>query len=331
MDINPLNQVTGIKYIQTQKDWGWQVAVYLYLAGMGAGAYVIGIIMDWLGYSEHFPRAILLWGPIMVAIGAPFLILKLGIKTRFWRACLNPRTSWLARGFLLLIIFICVGIVVFGSSIFTFDWLDELSQIILVLEVISIIFAFAVAIYTGILIQSVKYVPFWNTWFLPMLFTVSALSTGSMAIILSVLGYDFITSSQQSNHEIIEIVMHIEQALILIEAIVLALYLYLRYQARDQGMNSVRLLLSGKLKVIFWGGIVTSGFILPIILEFVYSGIPDYPVIMMLAGLFLLTGGYFIRAGTIYAGIKELHPLQNMFELDYIQDIQKKNKEAQLT
>ena len=330
MDINPLNQVTNIKYIQTQKDWGWQVAIYLYLAGMGAGSFVIGILMDWLGYSAYFPRAIFLWGPIMVAIGAPFLILKLGIKTRFWRACLNPRTSWLARGFLILMVFICIGIIVFGASLFTFDWLDSFLEIILALEVISFVFAFAVAIYTGILIQSVKYVPFWNTWFLPTLFTVSALSTGSMSIILSVLGYDFITSSQQLNHEVIEIVMHIEQVLILIEAIILTLYLYLRYQARDQGMNSVRLLLVGKLKPVFWGGIITSGFILPVILEFVYSSIPDYPVIMVLAGLFLLTGGYFIRAGTIYAGVKELHPLQNMFELDYIQDILEKKKETQL-
>lgn len=325
MSIDTINQIKNVKYLHAQKDWGWHVAVYLYLAGMGAGAFVIGILMDWLGYSEELPRSILLWGPILVAIGAPFLILKLGIKTRFWRACLNPMTSWLARGFLILMTLITTGIIVFGSSLFTFDWLDKLSGIIFFFEFVSFIFGFAVAIYTGILIQSVKYVPFWNTWFLPGLFTVSALSTGSMAVILSVLGYDIITASQQSNRQIIEIVMHIEQVLILIEAVVLGLYLYLRYKAGDQGMNSVRLLLSGKLKIVFWGGIITSGFILPVILEFIYSGMHDYPVIMIFAGMFLLTGGYFLRAGIIYAGIKELHPLQNMYELDYIQDVMKKN------
>jgi polysulfide reductase chain C len=224
-------------------------------------------------------------------------------------------------------ILITTGIIVFGSSLFTFDWLDKLSGIILFFECVSFIFGFAVAIYTGILIQSVKYVPFWNTWFLPGLFTVSALSTGSMAIILSVLGYDIITASQQSSRQIIDTVMHIEQVLILIEAIVLGLYLYLRHQAGDQGMNSVRLLLSGRLKFVFWGGIITSGFLLPVILEFIYSGMHDYPVIMIIAGMFLLTGGYFLRAGIIYAGIKELHPLQNMYELDYTQDVMKKNKE----
>ena len=47
----------------------------------------------------------------MVAIGAPFLILDLGIKRRFMYACLNPRTSWVARGFIILSIFIVIGLV----------------------------------------------------------------------------------------------------------------------------------------------------------------------------------------------------------------------------
>ena len=125
--MNRVSQLKNVLSLKPQKEWGWQVAVYLYLAGMGAGAFVIGLVMDWLGYASNYPKALMLWGPILVAIGAPFLILKLGIKTRFWRACLNPRTSWLARGFLILVAFIGIGIIVLGASFLPSDWQENWS------------------------------------------------------------------------------------------------------------------------------------------------------------------------------------------------------------
>lgn len=318
-----MTERTGtIKFVSNstpQKEWGWQVAVYLYLAGMGAGAFVIGLLMDWLGYAMYYPRALMLWGPVLVAIGAPFLILKLGKQKRFWKAALNPRTSWLARGFHILLFFIIVGGVALAAAVLPVGWLERWSEVILSLEVLSIILALAVAVYTGILIQSVKYVPFWNTWLLPLLFTVSALSTGAMAIILSALGYGLVVPSPVAHSQLIDIVIRIEQIMVLIEAIVLFLYLYFRYRAQDQGQNSVRQLLSGRLRYIFWIGIVASGLLFPVILEGIYSSLPDYPVLLVFSGLFLLTGGYCLRYGIIAAGIKELHPLQNIHELDYIQ------------
>ncbi len=178
------NQIENIRHLKPQKEWGWQVAVYLFLAGIGAGSLAFGILMDWLGYAPHPLRPMLLWGPILVAIGALFLVLKLGIKRRFLNTILNPKTSWLSRGFYILSMCIVVGALILGITLLPFlgvsisDW----SSLILVLEIIGFILALATAVYTGILIQSVKYVPFWNTYFLPALFTVSALSTGAMAI-----------------------------------------------------------------------------------------------------------------------------------------------------
>ncbi|MFC2011640.1 NrfD/PsrC family molybdoenzyme membrane anchor subunit [Chloroflexota bacterium] len=315
-------------YTKPQKEWGWSVAVYLYLAGMGAGSFIIGIIMDWLGYFPYPERAVILWGPILTAIGAPFLILDLGIKRRFWKAWMNPGTSWVARGFLILFSFMVVGFVVFLASILPFQWLENLSVLILVLEIISLILAFGVAVYTGILLQSTRFVSLWNTWFLPLLFLVSALSTGSMGVVLSVLGYGILAYPQEAHPQVIDIVIHTEQVLISVEVLVLVLYLFLKYKAQDQGESSVRFLLAGYLKIVFWAGIVALGFLFPVILEFLYSSFPDYPALLILAGIFLLAGGFFLRLGIIYAGVKELHPLQNMYELEYIQKVLKKTKSA---
>ncbi len=311
-----------------QNEWGWQVAIYLYLAGMGAGALAIGLLVDWLGYSPQPPRAVLLWGSIMVAIGAPFLILKLGIKRRFLNTVLNPRTSWLSRGFYILSMCIIVGVVIFGISLLPLIGISisKWSSALLILDIIGFILALATAIYTGILIQSVKYVTFWNTSFLPTLFTVSALSTGSMAIILSVLGYSILTPSEGYPAQLMDVLMRTEQVLIVIEGIVLFLYLFFRYKAEEEGKSSVRLLLSGNLKFVFWIGIIVSGFLFPIILEGIYSQFHEQHALLFLAGVSLLIGGFFLRYGVVYAGIKDQHPLQKLIEIQYNLRILKENR-----
>src|SRR5512137_1676669 len=114
------------KFVKPQRVWRWEIAIYLYLAGMGAGSYIIGMIINWFadpkapitlfGFHVDIAKPALLWGPLFVALGAPFLILDLGIKRRFLYACLNPKTSWVARGFLILSTFIVLGLFAFGVS-----------------------------------------------------------------------------------------------------------------------------------------------------------------------------------------------------------------------
>lgn len=309
-----------LKFVRPQREWGWEIAIYLYLAGMGAGSFIIGTMIIWFGnhlltqktwdfwnYSINLSKAAILWGPLFVAVGAPFLVLDLGKKLKFYTACLNPKTSWLARGFLILSTFIIVGLIIFGGSAL---FITGRTTFWIILEVIGVIFAFATAIYTGILLKSIKYVPIWNTAFLPLLFLTSALSTGSMGIILSLLGFELIPV----NHGLLKRLTYIEQILILIDAFVLAFYLYSRYQQKDQGETSVRLLLSGQLKSLFWVGIVFIGFIFPILLEFLYTH-SGHPSILIATGLFLLSGGFFLRLGVIASGIKEQLPMHKLIEI----------------
>jgi len=65
--------------------------------------------------------------------------------------------------------------------------------------------------------------------------------------------------------------MIVEQTFVVMEGIVLYFYLSRRYRALEQGKDSVRLLLFGEKKLIFWGGIVLLGFIFPFVLETIAS------------------------------------------------------------
>jgi formate-dependent nitrite reductase membrane component NrfD len=328
-----IDELLRSRNIKPQHEWQWQVAVYLYLAGIGSGSMAVGILMDWMGLIPDGLRPFVLWGPIFVAVGAVFLVLKLGVKRRFLNTILNPMSSWLSRGFYILSICIIDGMIILVLAIlpylepylhFTFNvwpWLQT------ALDIIGFIFALGTAVYTGILIMSVKYVPFWDTWLLPSLFTVSALSTGAMAVMLSTTGFNLatatglpdwlanvLTAAQQFPEELAGTLTVIEQVLIIVEIIVVGLYLFTRYRVGEYGMFSVKLLLSGRLKYFFWAGIVVCGFFIPMVVEGIYSRFHDQYFLLFTAGGFMLLGGFFIRYVTVYAGIKEEPPMLRLVE-----------------
>jgi formate-dependent nitrite reductase membrane component NrfD len=323
MRTEPIHPMRHVKVLGPQKEWKEIIAIYLYLAGMGAGSYIIGTLINWFinpsklipvwGFPLDVAKAALLWGPLLVAIGAPFLILDLGIKRRFLYAALNPRTSWVARGFLILSIFIVFGIVLMAKSVLPFEWLYPKSSFWYVAESIALIFAFATALYTGILLKATKSIPLWNTYLLPLLFLVSALSTGSMSIILSTLGTGLLSLDASA----LKVLIAGEQILVVIEGIVLFLYLSRRYKASEQAKDSVRLLLFGEKKLLFWGGIVLLGFIFPVVLESISSLTHGNPVFIFAAGVVLLCGGFFLRLGVLSAGIREQIPMQRLMEIQY--------------
>ena len=324
-DLHPIRRT---RYLKPQEEWKEIIAIYLYLAGMGAGSFIIGTLIGWLnvklgspffssidlfGHTLNLSSVPILWGPVMVAIGAPFLILDLGIKWRFIYACLNPGTSWVARGFIILSIFIVLGLALLAKSILPFEWLHPGSVLWRIPEIIAFIFAFGTALYTGILLKATKSVPLWNTSLLPLLFLVSGLSTGSMAIILSTLG----TGLFSHNALPLKVLMGGEQVLVVIEAIILYLFLSRRYRAAEQGKDSVHLLVFGEMKMIFWGGVVFLGFIFPVILENIASFFPGNVVLIFVTGTLLLGGGFFLRLGILRAGIKDQIPMHRLMEIQH--------------
>lgn len=328
MKTEPIHPVRNVRYLRPQKEWNEIIAIYLYLAGMGAGSFIIGTLIHWLGvklnppllpsidlfgYLLNLSKVPIFWGPIMVAIGAPLLILDLGIKWRFLYACLNPRTSWVARGFIILSIFIGVGLALLAKSVLPFEWLYPESTLWRIAEVIAFAFAFGTALYTGILLKATKSIPLWNTYLLPLLFLVSALSTGSMSMILSTLGTGLISHDSG----VMKGLMAGEQVLVILEGVVLYLFLSRRYRATEQGKDSVRFLLFGEMKLIFWGGIVVLGFIFPVILETIASFFPGNAALIFVAGFLLLCGGFFLRLGVLHAGIKDQLPMLRLMEIQY--------------
>ena len=45
----------NIRHLRPQKEWKEIIAIYLYLAGMGAGSFVIGTLISW--FVKWIPRS----------------------------------------------------------------------------------------------------------------------------------------------------------------------------------------------------------------------------------------------------------------------------------
>lgn len=280
-----------------QSIWGWKVVLYLFLAGLGAGAYAAGVISDFMGKSLLARTGIMLGAPL-VAIGSLFLVWDLGQSLKFYRATsiTGIKTSWIARGFIILSVFIVLGAFHIAAWIWPFHWLEAMPSLRSSLNVVNGIFALLTMIYTGILLGAVRPIPFWSNPILPFLFLVSALSTGIMGINLSI-----VAAGNGSMEETFLLIS--DMILIALESLVIFLYLQATHTTAAS-RTSASLLMTGSLAPYFWGGVVLLGLIIPFFAELIQYQAESSSLMIILACIFGLLGGLLLRHVVVAAGVK---------------------------
>lgn len=173
-----------------QSVWGWQPALYLFLGGMGAGAFVTAAILYVRDRARGLVVCAAMWAAVASLVcGLLLLLMELVSPARgllMWQSFSNFG-SWMTYGAWGAF----CAIVVFGVSALLATepfaaWLCARAawyarrekSIRRVLAVAGIVLGLFVAFYTGMLLMAPSTVPFWSTPLLPALFTVSALDTG---------------------------------------------------------------------------------------------------------------------------------------------------------
>jgi formate-dependent nitrite reductase membrane component NrfD len=171
---------------QLQKEWGWLIAVYLFLGGLGGGAYALAAVNSVLGGRMTQATTVGLWiGFAALALGSIFLIADLGQPKRAVLAGKKPGRSWIARGFWIISTFMALSLLhlvlqVTGAA-------EGAGVAMRVLAILGFVFAILTMAYTGMLLGSSKGIPFWRSAVVPVLFVTSALVTGAFATILGTL------------------------------------------------------------------------------------------------------------------------------------------------
>lgn len=286
--------------------WGFPVALYLFLGGLAAAAHLIGVTADLAsgGRFRNLAKTGAYIAVLPIFIGMLILLFDLGQPGRFWHLMfqngpLNQglifRSSsvmsfgvWLLNGFLLL-----CGVV------YPLMWLGEDRKIPglagkeglrRTLGIIGLPFAMLVMVYTGVLL-AVSNEPVWaDTPLLPVLFVISAVSTGFAAIILALL------FSRGEDTEAVARLEKGDRILVKLEmAVVAVLVVLLLFSPSAAG--PLKNLILGDYAVFFWGGFVFPGLLLPF---FVQRHVQQHHgrVLKHLAvasALLVLFGGLYLR------------------------------------
>ena len=245
--------------------WNELIAAYLFLAGMGAGAFALGALAGWAKTPAPTMKLLgFIIGPVAVAVGTLLLVFDahagLANPGRFFLLVTNLN-SVMAWGVIILSVFIVVTVV------------DAVLLLVKkstpkALDVAGVVLAVCVATYTGVLLgdASVAF-PLWHPVVLPVLFIVSATSTGFAAVLL-------ITHlSAPTEVHALSFLEKTGKILPVVEAVLVVVLLVAVSATGGAGAGaaaaSVANLLSGSYAVAFWLGFVVVGLALPFALEMV--------------------------------------------------------------
>ncbi len=177
--------------------WGWYIAIYLFLGGMGGGGMLVSYYLCCRRNHVKVATIGAVTSLLLVIIGVGFLILDLEKPEKFYLVFLSPHLnmrSMIFVGSTILTLFIIFGLLyissipykwpqIIGWLIEKLPWYKNL-KIANISGLMAAIFGFLTTFYTGVLIGVVKQIPFWNTPALPLLFVASALSTGVVELLL---------------------------------------------------------------------------------------------------------------------------------------------------
>jgi len=290
-------------------NWPALIAVYLFMAGVGAAAFYTGVLADIFSNGKY--RRLAKYGayigvPLIVG-GVLMLLFDLGKPMSFWRFLLNfNASSTMSIGVWLLSAFIVLG----GLNALT--WLAEEkfagnSGILGAFKnkaglrrfsgLVGMPVGLLTAGYTGVLLASTSSALWSSTSYLGLLFLISATSTGIAALML-------VLAWRKEDFAVIQKLAKADAMVIVFEMIVFCLLLL----ALGSGApEAAAVILKGSFSVVFWLGIVACGLVIPLIVEIynmfsvkLHTG-NDFTV-PVVASVLILVGGFLLRYVFLFAG-----------------------------
>ncbi|MFN3762527.1 MAG: NrfD/PsrC family molybdoenzyme membrane anchor subunit [Anaerolineae bacterium] len=318
-----------------QTAWGWLPAIYIFLGGLSAGSLIVAAAFEFFNRrpEDRFCPTILAGATIpgpLVILGTLLLTLDLGAGRREpWRILymFTHFSSVMTWGVWLLTLFIPVSLVYgFLEHMDTFpaarEWLKArrwlrwtrflwnlpLRRTKRVFAGVGAALAIGVASYTGMLLGAVgPAIPLWSTPIfpglsfplLPVLFLVSALSTGesiTVDVIATLLAGGYIPRGRQ--------VHLIHLAIITAEAILISHLLIHAFGEGGAAAEAARQIAMGQHSLVFWIFIILLAVVFPFVGHLYAAGLGRHLFPSGISsGLSILLSGFFLRYLIVVSGI----------------------------
>jgi len=314
-------------------EWGWLPAIYLFLGGLGAGSFLVAAVFEWSGkrYQFDFSPTTLIGATVpgpLIALGTILLIfdLEAGLHEP-WRILymFTHPSSVMTWGIWILTLFIPICFAYgFLEVMDTYpkvwegvkkrlmqpDLLERLPirRIKRIMALVGSFFAVGTALYTGVLLSAVgPATPFWSTNILPflpipgmpILFLVSAISTG--------IGLTFDLGATLAIRDVCHRVRRmplIHLAIIGAETILLGMLLITAFADGGVRAQAALDIVAGYHSVVFWVLIIVPGFIFPFVVHAYAAGLGEHSALSGLgSGAGIVLSGLFLRYLIIISGL----------------------------
>lgn len=301
--------------------WGFQIATYLFLGGLGGGI----LFLTWVVSAFVFPNVDLTQAFMLpnfiallaIALGLFFLVEELGQPPVFYRAYVTA-TSIIKWGAVLL------TIAAFGSLFWLLgNWSPE-TPVLGFLSVFNFfggmsgfwlaaagLAGFGIMVYTGVMLSTLKAHAFWATPALPVLFTISALSTACAAIMLSMCGWPGVADAAavEGAHKVHELIHVCDIVLVFAEITVLLIMVLSFLGAGNRTQQRVaQRWVKGSYAGWFWIGMVCIGLVIPQI-----CNISGNAGLGTLACVLVLCGGCLLRFLCVWSDDRQPLPDENRY------------------
>src|SRR4030042_1380703 len=309
--------------------WKWELVIYLWIAGLAGGAYFSAFLINSItrGKYPQLPKIATFLGVPLVLLGSLLLVVDLGEQLRAWHLFTRFRLgSPMSMGSWILLLYALLGVVMiamwwvksFEPGEVRLSVISGLASVIRpaavavgVLTWIEVVLAVLLVAYTGVLLSATNQ-PLWGgVLLLPALFVTSAVSTGLALLVLVVrtgfaglLDALFGGEGKRLPSETLHLMGITSLILGIVELVGLVGYLvWVAFASAPAGAAAVAVLLTGPMSLMFWGGVVLVGLLIPLILELASVRGREAVVGSMLASAALvLLGGLFLRAAVLLGG-----------------------------
>lgn len=268
--------------MELQFVWGWQPALYLFLGGMGAGAFVMAAVLYLKGKAKSsLVMSASMWAAaVSLMVGLLLLLMELITPVRgllMWQS-FSHFTSWMTYGawgaFGAIVVFCASALLAMPP---VDRWLTAHgtwyaahgSAVRSTLAVIGMALGVFVAFYTGMLLMSAGSVPLWDTPLLPALFTVSAFDTGVALVEIVTVALakkDAVSANAKRLMERSVVVLVLVEVLVMVAFFGTLLASGASDAVAAAASASATELLSGQLAVWFWGLVAVVGLALPLVM-----------------------------------------------------------------
>jgi polysulfide reductase chain C len=281
--------------------WEWPIWLYLFAAGVAGGGFLAAFLVNLFTRGKHKVLSqIATWiGLPLVLVGVLLLVFDLGNQSWSWHLFVRfYLVSPMSMGSWILLLWSIVAaalIALWFAELFepeeghtdlfarVASWLRPLLPLVGVLSWVEFVLSILLIAYTGVLLSSTS-IALWATVLLPVLFVVSAISTGWAATLLvaALLRKEIPPEAGKAG-----------AILAVLEVLALIAFLV----AVPSGV-----LVAGSLSLWFWIGVVVIGLLVPFGLELWSVRTGEKTVLVLATALCVLLGGLVLRAVVVIGG-----------------------------